>query len=382
MADDSRLSIKSEENRKRMAELKVKKEELIRRKGARPSTMAEPAQRPRLDLGSRSFMNSMSSILTESTDTSSPTTRRSELPPVLLTNRPPSLSKTDILNSTVIPPKPPTITYERQIQVEIFEDQGEDEDALPSVEPMNEKQRIFRRVNHLTSKENPELKLKEEIQDNPEEVAERIMSSNDFGEFFHKSSRIVERALGQEFDIDLTPKFVINKEDNSHQIKKKCEFYDKNFAERVVCALEWSPEYEELLLASYQKVHTDYVQENTGVVLLWSLSLKTRPEFSLFAQSTVTSCSFNSFDHNLVLGGCYSGQIVIWDLRAKSQPVIKTPSMAESHSQPISSISIVGSQNANNLVSLSTDGKICLWSLSSMQSPSSTFGNKHLRIKS
>ena len=376
MADEPRLSIKSEENRKRMAELKAKKEELIRRKGARPSTMGDSSlQKPRLDLNSRSFMNSMSSIMTESTETSSPVTKRSDIPLESMTSRAPCLTKTEILNSTVILSKPPAITYERQIQVEIYEDQAEDEDALPSIEPMHEKQRIFRRVTNVSSRDNQDNKLKEEIQEKPEEVAERIMSSNDFEEFFNKSTRIVERALGQEFDLHLPHDLIINKEDNSHLIKKKCEFFDPKYcSERVVCALEWSPQYEELLLASYQKLNTDYVQENTGVVLLWSLSLKNRPEFSLFAQSTVTSCSFNSFDPNLVLGGCYSGQIVIWDLRAKSQPVIKTPSMAESHSQPISSISVVGSQNANNLVSLSTDGKICLWSLSSMQSPSSTFG--------
>jgi len=144
--------------------------------------------------------------------------------------------------------------------------------------------------------------------------------------------------------------------------------------------LQWSPLYKELLLASYIRTTQTVSQVPRGLVCIWSLSLNTRPEFILNCQSSVTAASFNRFDHNLVIGGTYSGQIVVWDLRAKSQPIQRTPPMAESHSHPVYSLSIIGSQHANNIVSASNDGKVCVWSLNMFHTPTSSFEMKS-RVK-
>lgn len=73
------------------------------------------------------------------------------------------------------------------------------------------------------------------------------------------------------------------------------------------------------------------------------------------------------------MGGCYSGQVTLWDTRSKSaQPVQKTRlSGANSggHTHPVYSVDIVGTQNANNIISCSTDGVVCAWSVDMLAQP-------------
>lgn len=54
---------------------------------------------------------------------------------------------------------------------------------------------------------------------------------------------------------------------------------------------------------------------------------------SLFLlQSAVMSATFAKFHPNLVVGGTYSGQIVLWDNRSnKRTPVQRTPLSAAAH---------------------------------------------------
>lgn len=125
-----------------------------------------------------------------------------------------------------------------------------------------------------------------------------------------------------------------------------------------------------------------------------------------FLQSEVMSAGFAKFHPNLVVGGTYSGQIVLWDNRSnKRTPVQRTPLSAAAHTvmhwsslthtqhfvsffslhlyiwltccltslhcvqHPVYCVNVVGTQNANNLISISTDGKMCSWSLDMLSQP-------------
>lgn len=130
------------------------------------------------------------------------------------------------------------------------------------------------------------------------------------------------------------------------------------------------------------------------MVLLWSLSLKTRPEFYCFCQvlinyslklrivkSPVTSCCFYPYSHNLIIGGLYNGTIVIWDLRAKTTPIQRTTLSSGGHTFPIYSLAVVGSQNAHNIVSISNDGKLCSWSMNMLTTPNKMMDLKRKNIE-
>jgi dynein intermediate chain, cytosolic len=86
-------------------------------------------------------------------------------------------------------------------------------------------------------------------------------------------------------------------------------------------------------------------------------------------QSDVLSVLFSPFHSNLVFGGTYSGQILLWDTRAKHLPVLKTPLSAAGHTYPVYAMQMVGTQNAHNLITSSTDGMVYSWLVDMLAQP-------------
>ena len=79
-----------------------------------------------------------------------------------------------------------------------------------------------------------------------------------------------------------------------------------------------------------------------------------------------------------MIGGAYSGQILLWDTRSTHpNPVLKSPLSSFGHTHPVYSLSMVGSQNANNLISASTDGTVCAWTLDMLSRPQETLELLH-----
>ncbi|KAI8850313.1 WD40-repeat-containing domain protein [Chytridium lagenaria] len=199
-----------------------------------------------------------------------------------------------------------------------------------------------------------------------------ILQSEPFSNFFDYSSKLIERALNEKYDI-LKDYTVSNDatSDTSNQkgVKYVCNFYDEKLSKnRSVTDVHWSPKYSELLLCSYNKNQVA-VNEANGLVLVWNLHLADRPEFVFHSQSDVMTARFSEFHPNLIIGGTYSGQIVLWDTRSKSLPVLKTPLSAVGHTHPVYSMSLVGTQNANNVITASSDGLVCSWTLDMLAQP-------------
>ncbi|GCB72756.1 hypothetical protein scyTo_0002168 [Scyliorhinus torazame] len=149
------------------------------------------------------------------------------------------------------------------------------------------------------------------------------------------------------------------------------QFYDEHWSKhRVVTCLDWSLQYPELMVASYNN-NEDAPHEPDGVALVWNMKFKKiTPEYIFHCQSPVMSVCFARFHPNLVVGGTYSGQIVLWDNRShRRTPVQRTPLSAAAHTHPVYCVNVVGTQNAHNLITVSTDGKMCSWSLDMLTQP-------------
>ncbi|KAF8537954.1 WD40-repeat-containing domain protein [Trichophaea hybrida] len=99
------------------------------------------------------------------------------------------------------------------------------------------------------------------------------------------------------------------------------------------------------------------------------MHLHDRAEYVFHAQSDVLTARFSPFHPNLIVGGAYSGQVLLWDTRAKSQPVLKTPLTGSGHTHPVYSVTVIGTQNANNILSSSTDGVVCGWTVDMLAQP-------------
>jgi len=206
-----------------------------------------------------------------------------------------------------------------------------------------------------------------------EDQKRRIETSDEYQQFLARSVRVIERALAEEVDIfvDYVGEEAEDSSDGSEKLKMKRSFFDERWSKhRVNLSLDWSPQFPELLLASYGS-NDEAPHEPDGVVLVWNSKFKTdAPEFVFHCQSAVTSACFAKFNPHLVVGGTYSGQIVLWDNRSsKRTPVQRTPLSAVAHTHPVYCVNVVGTQNAHNLISLSNDGKMCSWSLDMLSQP-------------
>ena len=93
------------------------------------------------------------------------------------------------------------------------------------------------------------------------------------------------------------------------------------------------------------------------------------PTYTFSLQSDVLSVTFSPFHSNLVFGGTYSGQILLWDTRSRHLPVLKTPLSAAGHTHPVYAIQMVGTQNAHNLITSSSDGTVCSWLVDMLAQP-------------
>lgn len=61
--------------------------------------------------------------------------------------------------------------------------------------------------------------------------------------------------------------------------------------------------------------------------------------------------------------------MLIWDFRVKAMPVQRSGISADGHKYPVNSLNIVGTQIANNVVSFSNDGTMCLWDIKQFSKP-------------
>nr|XP_023668755.1 cytoplasmic dynein 1 intermediate chain 1 isoform X5 [Paramormyrops kingsleyae] len=228
---------------------------------------------------------------------------------------------------------------------------------------------------------NEEEDQKQEIKEvHPRELTEeekqQVLHSEEFLIFFDRTIRVVERALAEESDIffDYSGRDLEDKEGDiqgGSNLSFNRLFYDEHWSKhRVVTCLDWSPQYPELMVASYNN-NEDAPHEPDGVALVWNMKFKkTTPEYIFHCQSSVMSVGFARFHPNLVVGGTYSGQIVLWDNRChRRTPVQRTPLSAAAHTHPVYCVNVVGTQNANNLITVSTDGKMCSWNLDMLSQP-------------
>ena len=212
------------------------------------------------------------------------------------------------------------------------------------------------------------------------EELKAVTSSTEFVDFLEKSTKVIEKALDLEYDIltDYTLQAYDNEDEDEQgnvggrgrrKVKEIRQFYDDKWSrKRMITSIDFSPKFPDLLLASYTKNPTA-PHEPDGVVQVWSLNLHDRPEFVFHAQSDILTARFSPFNPNLIFGGTYSGQVLVWDTRARSAPVQKTPLTGSGHTHPVYALDIVGTQNANNIISCSTDGVVCGWAENMLAQP-------------
>lgn len=262
-----------------------------------------------------------------------------------------------------------------------------------------------------------------------EEEIKLTLSSKPFYNFINSASKKVERLLGAPLLADLLvddAAYYADKEskkdattstrEKEHSlIAAQVSFsFPKWTSDRDVTSLDWSPHHRgEMMLASYHMPYSSKSSmrttaisglasnttssaslfprsksemiESDGLAILWNLTMPSRPEHIFTCGSPVLSAKFHPMEGPLVVGGCYSGQIVVWDVRNGRLPVQRSTLNILGGNAGIGGHvhSIVGLEALDSgFVSASSDGTINFWSFANLIEPAETLVIPNAHISS
>jgi dynein intermediate chain len=226
-----------------------------------------------------------------------------------------------------------------------------------------------------------------------DEQVQKEVSSKPFSDFLNTTSKKVERLLGTPLLSDLLvdhvgqiPSALSSLQDgdapkDERQFIASRQVYEchKWTSERDITDLDWSPLHRDCVLATYDRrgarpmgssattiavaaiaphdTPSDSLTprsgelQSDGLALIWSLAMPQRPEHIFTCGSPVTTGRFHPNEAPLVVGGCESGQVVVWDVRAGRLPVQKSTFVVsggsnkqqqmKGHSHPINSMVVL-----------------------------------------
>ena len=268
---------------------------------------------------------------------------------------------------------------------EEFEEEKRQEELLKQQQDKNKTIKHFARRASMGGGKEVQKKIdlfqlgKQKIKEGMKKIAERNLfyskNENQLKAFCDKDFHILDEALSSNDIYDICNSYY-NEEETDVNISKKtlatyvCGLYDDQCNGRIVTALDWSPTQNDLFLSAFSG--TEDFNQQSGLIQLWSLSNRKKPDHIINYQTELTSAIFYKDNPKLVIGGSVTGQIMFWDISAgKAVPEQKSPlgigDDNTSHCYPIHCLAIVGKDN--NLISISTDGVLCEWSLSNLQMP-------------
>ncbi|KAL1957998.1 hypothetical protein VTO42DRAFT_5210 [Malbranchea cinnamomea] len=311
-------------------------------------------------------------------------------------------------------PKPEILTYSKAVQTDVLVESrshsaddysGSEVESSPTT-PRSSK-RLSRRQRereeeireNLRKEIEEELKATRELKDGgvmqttdqlryplrtlTDDELNAVTSSGEFLEFVERSTKVIERALDEEYDVladyELGGLGADEDDDEEYgsgkrrEIKQIHQFWDERWSKkRMISDICFSPKFPELVLASYTK-NPAAPHDPDGLVQVWNQHLHSRPEYIFHSTSDILTAKFSPFHPNLIVGGSYSGQVLLWDTRSSraggGAPVQKTPLSGSGHTHPVYSIAIVGTQNAHNILTASTDGVVCGWTVDMLSQP-------------
>eukprot|EP01034_Spumella_vulgaris_P030528 gene30528-37765_t len=228
-----------------------------------------------------------------------------------------------------------------------------------------------------------------------DEAKHSILTNKSFATFIKTSSLFVERALEQSRAYDIFHNYAADIDSHSAANKEQVfdflpAFEEESIKHRPVMDVRFSPHSPELFLVAYgaKMSHTvggkssstsggnstslqggDENSDNPGLVYLWSKELHARPEFKFTSASPVLNGAFHPTNPHMVLGGCYNGQVVLWDMReAKTNATQRSSMSGKGHKHPICAMQFSNNVSCE-LVTISTDGMLCYWDTSRLTEP-------------
>lgn len=134
--------------------------------------------------------------------------------------------------------------------------------------------------------------------------------------------------------------------------------------DRLVSCADWNSLNPDLLAVSYGEYES--LSQKPGLLLFWTLKSPKFPERIIKAPSGLICCHFSKRNPNLIATGSCDGVVAIYDVRKKGdKPAAESSQMLEKHIDTVWEVKWhdQGSEKGENLISISSDGRIVEWSI-------------------
>lgn len=220
------------------------------------------------------------------------------------------------------------------------------------------------------------------------------VESTEFLRFMSQTAAIMDRALllserydlldGKYEEMDVAPR--LTTKSDSKDVKRVLTLFDKEYsADQQLNDIDWNPfDRNKVISASY-----DLNGGSGSAVLEFNLDYDGRLENRLlYAASRITTAKYWSSPDStyntaagggrLILGGSYTGQVVIWDVRAAGSrtPIVSVSNSNSSstsasvgispHKHPIYALQIIDNRH---FASVDTLGTLAIWDIYKMSHP-------------
>ncbi|OQR82348.1 Axonemal Inner Arm I1 Intermediate Chain Dynein [Achlya hypogyna] len=133
---------------------------------------------------------------------------------------------------------------------------------------------------------------------------------------------------------------------------------------RTVTCLAWNPVNDDLLAVAYG--HFEAGDTSDGLVLFWSLKNPEFPERIYVLPCGATSIDFSRSQPYMLAVGFHDGVVALYDTRKDdTDPVLSSENNSGSHLDAVWQVEWVhkGSERGENIVSISSDGRVTEWSM-------------------
>lgn len=173
-----------------------------------------------------------------------------------------------------------------------------------------------------------------------QEEKDAILDSTDLKLFLRTVSNRFDNYLLQNEMIDifqdeyslLGEEEMTTLEQGSHtHLQEYQSFTDlKHSKDKSISCIDWHPTLKGVLGISCvqrttydEKIEAGFNRSHQSLVLIWSFQDPIHPQLILDAPDDIQHFQFNPQDPNIIVGGCVTGQIVLWDI-TEHQDKLKT----------------------------------------------------------
>jgi len=206
----------------------------------------------------------------------------------------------------------------------------------------------------------------------PQEEVKKIMASKQFRKFIRRGSVDLNESLEESITLIEDVLEYENPEvaqDLRERITEQYAFTDELQLKGHMCSnVQWCNTHAEWFLAVYQALNQE---EHMGKIVIWTTENKgTKPPVHILKSTKkINRAIFHPTNENIVFGGLSSGQVVAWNIQEKATPIMKTKPTLDNHNLPIYCLQMVNDGRRDILLSLSYEGRLCLWNPETLGEP-------------